>query len=169
MTEFQKYIQRYLDLIPSENWLEEMKTCGENTVNLYRSLSEEQANFAYAEGKWTLKVLLQHLTDSEKIFAYRALRFARNDKTALPGWDEEIFGNHNNVSAYSLPELTEEFELIRKLNLLFFKNLSPEILSRAGIANSNEIAVETIGKLIVGHNLHHLNIINERYLPLMNV
>ena len=75
MTEFQKYIQRYLDLIPTENWLEEMKISGEKTLEIYRNISEENSNFAYAEGKWTLKELLQHLNDAERIFAYRALTF----------------------------------------------------------------------------------------------
>ena len=83
MTEFEKYIQRYLNLIPSENWLEEMKIVCNQTLEFYQSLTEEQSNFAYAEGKWTLKTLLEHLTDIEKIFHYRALRFARKDTTDL--------------------------------------------------------------------------------------
>ena len=79
MTEFEKYIQRYLDLVPSENWIEEMKTVSDATLEIYESLSEEQGNYAYAEGKWSLKTLLQHLIDTEKVFAYRALRFSRKD------------------------------------------------------------------------------------------
>ena len=94
MTEFQKYIQRYLDLIPSENWLEEMKISGNSTLEIYRKLSPEQSNFAYTEGKWTMKELLQHLIDAERIFVYRAMCFARKDKTELPGWDEEEYSNH---------------------------------------------------------------------------
>lgn len=164
MTEFQKYIQRYLDLIPTENWLEEMKKTGEKTVSLYSYLTEKQSNFAYAEGKWTLKELLQHLIDAERIFAYRALRFARKDRTELPGWDEETYAKHYFSFERSLQSLIDEFETVRKSSSLFFENLNVIQLSETGIANGNEISVKTIGKLIVGHNIHHLNIIEERYL-----
>ncbi|KIA88236.1 DinB family protein [Kaistella jeonii] len=164
MTEFQKYIQRYLDLIPSENWLEELKNSADQTLEIYMKLSEEESNFAYAEGKWTLKELLQHLIDAERIFIYRALRFSRNDQTELSGWDEELYAKEYFLDQVSLKNLMEEFDFLRKSNILFFRNLNQEILSRKGIANKNEISVETIGKLIVGHNIHHLNIIRERYL-----
>jgi uncharacterized damage-inducible protein DinB len=168
MTEFQKYIQRYLDLIPSENWLEELKISGEKTINLYQNLSKEKANFAYAEGKWTLKELLQHLIDAERIFAYRALRFARKDKTELAGWDEELYAKYCFSKERTLQSLIDEYEAVRKSSVLFFENLNNEQLSETGIANGNEISVETLGKLIIGHNIHHLNIINERYLPNFN-
>ncbi|MCW4451381.1 DinB family protein [Kaistella sp. BT6-1-3] len=164
MTEFQKYIQRYVDLIPTENWLEEMKKTSEKTVALYSFLAEEQSNFAYAEGKWTLKELLQHLIDAERIFAYRALRFARNDQTELAGWDEEAYAKHYFSSERSVQSLIDEFETVRKSSTLFFENLNKIQLSATGVANGNEISVETIGKLIVGHTIHHLNIIEERYL-----
>lgn len=164
MTEFQKYIQRYLDLIPTENWLEEMKKTGKNTASLYSFLAEDQSNFAYAEEKWTLKELLQHLIDAERIFAYRALRFARKDKTDLPGWDEETYAKHYFSTERSLQSLIDEFETVRKSSSLFFENLNEIQLSETGVANGNEISVETIGKLIVGHTIHHLNIIEERYL-----
>lgn len=167
MTEFQKYIQRYTDLIPTENWLEQMEIFGSETEQLYCELTEEQANFAYAEGKWSLKILLQHLIDGEKIFQYRALRFSRNDSSELAGWDEELYGENNNVENYELFELINEFRWSRNLSISFFNKLTPEILQRKGIANGNEISVETIGKLIVGHNIHHFNIIKERYLPLL--
>ena len=165
MTEFQKYIQRYLDLIPSENWLEELKNSGAQTLEIYEKLSEEHSNFAYAEGKWTLKELLQHLIDAERIFIYRALRFSRNDQTELAGWDEELYAKEYFLNDVSLKTLLEEFDFLRKSNILFFGNLKEEILSRKGVANGNEISVETVGKLIVGHNIHHLNIIRERYVP----
>src|SRR6218665_2257039 len=98
MTEFEKYIQRYLNLIPSENWLEEMKIVCNQTLEIYQSLSEEQSNFAYAEGKWTLKTLLEHLTDVEKIFHYRALRFARKDTTDLAGFDENQYAENGTAN-----------------------------------------------------------------------
>lgn len=169
MTEFQKYVQRYLDLIPSENWIQELEKVGSETELFYESLTSEQADFAYAEEKWSLKVLLQHLIDAEKIFIYRALRFSRNDSTELSGWEEELYAENANADFYELNALIEEFSAARRLSVLFFQNLNSEFLSRKGIANKNEISVETIGKLIVGHNIHHLNIIKERYLPKMNL
>ncbi|WP_447951296.1 DinB family protein [Chryseobacterium koreense] len=163
MTAFQKYIQTYLEIIPSENWLEAMRISGEKTLELFQGISEEKSNFAYAEGKWTLKELLQHLIDAERIFAYRALTFARKDRTELPGWDEEEYAKNYCSNERNLQSLIDEFDVVRKSTILFFENLNPEQLSQKGIANGNEISVETIGKLIVGHHLHHLNVIKERY------
>lgn len=164
MTDYEKYIKRYLDLIPSENLLQELQNSGNAITEIYGNLTDEQSNYSYADGKWSLKVLLQHMIDAEKIFNYRALRFARNDKTELPGWDEASYGENSNVASTSLSDLIEEFKTIRNVSCLFFKNLDEELLSRTGSANGNELSVETIGKLIVGHTLHHLNIIKERYL-----
>jgi len=164
MTEFEKYIQRYIDLIPTENWINEMKIIGKQTVNIYEQLSEEQGNFAYAEGKWTLKTLLQHLIDTEKVFSYRSLRFARNDKSLVSGFDENLWADNSYAETRTLKSLVKEFELTRDLSVIFFENLPQEALQRSGIVNGNEIKAETIGKLTVGHNIHHLNIIRERYL-----
>lgn len=165
MTEFEKYIQRYLDLVPSENWIEELKNSGKQTLEIYESLSEEQANFAYAEGKWSLKTLLQHLIDTEKVFAYRAMRFSRNDQSLVSGFDEESWADNSYAENRTLKSLIKEFKVTRKQSSIFFKTLPAEALQLIGIVNGNEIKVETIGKLTVGHNLHHLNIIKGRYLP----
>lgn len=164
MTDFEKYIQRYLDLIPSGNWLEELKKSGEKTIAIYSKLSEEQSHFAYAEGKWTLKELLLHLSDTERVFQYRILAIARGDKNELPGFDEELYANQSFANGRSLNSLIEEYELIRKSSRILLETMNPSALDHIGTANGNRISAETIGKLIVGHNLHHLNIIVERYL-----
>lgn len=164
MTDFQKYIRRYLDLIPSGKWLEELKKSGDKTVAIYSKLSEEQSHFAYAEGKWTLKELLLHLSDTERVFQYRILAIARGDKNELPGFDEELYANRSFANDRSLNSLIEEYELIRKSSRILLETLHPSVLTNIGTANGNQISTETIGKLIVGHNLHHLNIIEERYL-----
>ena len=168
MTEFELYVKTYTDLIPSEDWLREMKNVFDETVNLYQSLTEEQSNFRYAETKWSLKMLLEHLTDTEKIFCYRALRFSKKDSTSLLGFDEELYAKNGNANNQSLSEVLEEFRLTRLLTLTFFKKLNSEQLLLKGKANGNELSVETIGKLIVGHNIHHLNIIKKRYLPILS-
>lgn len=165
MTDFQKYIQRYLDLIPSENWLEELKKTGEQTVELYAQLSEEQSSFAYAEGKWTLKELLLHLSDTERVFQYRILAFLRSDQNELPGFDEELYASQSFANERTVSSLLEEYQLIRKSSQVLLETAHLSALKNVGTANGNQISAETIGKLIVGHNVHHLNIIKERYWP----
>lgn len=165
MSDFQKYIQRYLDQIPSGNWMEEMKKTGDKTTEIYSKLTEEQAHFAYAEGKWTLKELLLHLSDTERVFQYRILAFARGEQAELPGFDENGYAEQSFANERSLESLMEEYKLVRKSSQILVENLNPKALHNTGKANGNEISVETIGKLIVGHNYHHLNIIEERYLP----
>lgn len=167
MIDFEKYIQAYLDLVPSENWIEEMDFAGAKTFEFYSQLSEEQSLFAFDEGKWSLKELLQHLIDTERVFNYRAMTFARQDKVELPGFDEELWAKNSEANDRALESLIDEFSFVRKANVLFFEGLSDEALSQTGLANGNSIQVETIGKLIVGHNIHHLNIIKERYAPKM--
>lgn len=164
MTEFQKYIQRYLDQIPSGNWLEQLKISAEKTIGIYSNLTEEQSKFAYAEGKWTLKGLLLHLSDTERVFQYRILAFARGDKNNLPGFDENEYADQSFADERTLDSLLDEYKLVRKSSQILLENLRPSTLHNKGIANGHEISVETIGKLIIGHNYHHLNIIEERYL-----
>lgn len=165
MTDFQKYIQRYLDNIPSENWLEELKKSGEKTLEIYSNLSENQSHFAYDEGKWTLKELLLHLSDTERVFQYRILAFSRGEKNELPGFDEELYAQNSFANERSLESLLQEYKLVRKSSEILLETLNSSVLNNIGTANGNQISVETIGKLIVGHNYHHLNIIEERYLP----
>ncbi|SFI11972.1 DinB family protein [Halpernia frigidisoli] len=164
MTEFEKYIQRYLDLIPTENWMEELVNCEKLTLEIYSKLNEETSLFKYAEKKWTFKEVLQHLIDCERIFQYRALSISRGDTQNLPGFDEELFAENSNADERHLEDLIAEHSLVRASSLILFKSFKKETLSNKGFANGNEISVETIGKLIVGHNLHHLNVIEERYL-----
>lgn len=165
MTDFEKYIQRYLDLIPSENWVKELKKVGEKTISLYSYLTEEQSKFAYAEGKWTLKEVLLHLSDTERVFQYRILAFARGEKSELPGFDEENYAANSFANGRSLESLLEEYQLVRNSSLILLETLNPSVLNNIGTANRNQISVETICKLIVGHNIHHLNVVEERYLP----
>ncbi|WP_312393658.1 DinB family protein [Chryseobacterium sp.] len=164
MTDFQKYVQRYLDHIPSEDWLEELKKSGERTVEIYSNFTEEQSLFAYAERKWTLKELLLHLSDTERVFQYRILAFARGDKNELPGFDEELYADQSFANERSLSSLLEEYQLVRKSSQILLETANLSALKNIGTANGNQISAETIGKLIVGHNIHHLNIIEERYL-----
>ena len=165
MSEFQKYIQRYLDLIPSENWLEELKKVEEKTVSLYSHLTEEQSKYAYAEGKWTLKEVILHLSDTERVFQYRILAIARGEEKNLPGFDEELYAQNSFANERNLASLLEEYQLVRKSSQILLQTANELALKNIGTANGNQISAETIGKMIVGHNIHHLNVIEERYLP----
>lgn len=164
MTDFQKYIQRYLDLIPSQDLLAELSKSEEKTVGILSNLTEEQSKFAYDEGKWTLKGLLLHLSDTERVFQYRILAFARGEKSNLPGFDENEYADKSYANERSLESLLEEYKLVRASSKILLETMNPIVLQNTGIANGHEISVETIGKLIIGHNYHHLNIIEERYL-----
>jgi hypothetical protein len=133
-------------------------------INSIKSINLESLKLFFS-GKWTLKELLLHLIDTEKIFQYRALRFARKDQTELSGFDENLFVENSFANDRTLVSLLEEFRIVRQTSIIFFENLQNAALTNTGKANGNEISVETIGRLIVGHNFHHLKIIEERYLP----
>ena len=167
MTEFEKYIKRYFDLVPNENWIDEMIKIGNETLDIYNQLSEADANFAYDIDKWSLKTLLQHLIDTERVFVYRALRFSRLDQSIVSGFDENSWADRCGADDKELMILIKEFDLVRQSTILFFEHSNKDSLEFEGRVHDNPINAKTIGKLIVGHNIHHLNIIKERYLPLI--
>lgn len=128
------------------------------------NLPEEKANYAYAEGKWTVKQLLQHLIDSERIFVYRALRFCRKDATPLSGFEENDYAANDFSKQRSFSSIKEEFIALRKSTDLFIKHLNEEQLQQSGQANNNAVTVNAICFIIFGHLLHHKAILEERYL-----
>ncbi len=163
MTEFQKYIQRYLDLIPSQNWMEEMAKSEVETLQIYSKLNDETALYKYEEGKWTLKEMLLHIIDTERIFQYRALSFARNETQDLLGFDENLFAENSLANERTLKSLIDEYKANRQSSIILFENFSEKVLAKTGTSNGNRISVKQLGYLIIGHNLHHLNVIRERY------
>lgn len=120
----------------------------------------------YAANKWTVKQIIQHCIDTERIFVNRALRFVRKDATELPGYDENYFADHARVSHRSVADLLEEYQIVRQSTILFFKQLNNEELHRKGTANGGELMVLAIGYILVGHPLHHFNVLKERYFGL---
>jgi len=163
MTEFQKYIQRYLDLIPSQNWMEEMANSEAETLQIYSILNDETALYKYEEGKWTLKEMLLHIIDTERIFQYRALSFARNETQDLLGFDENLFAENSLANERTLKSLIDEYKANRQSSIILFENFSEKVLAKTGTSSGNRISVKQLGYLIIGHNLHHLNVIRERY------
>jgi hypothetical protein len=129
-----------------------------------KAIPQDKIDFRYAEGKWSIKEVVGHLIDNERVMAYRALSFSRNEKQSLPGFDENDFIKESNYSKRDYTDLVDELRKVRESNLIMFKSFSDEILDRRGIANNSEITVRAILYIIAGHELHHISIIKERYL-----
>lgn len=134
------------------------------SATLDRVPDDAAALHRYAPGKWSLKEVLQHIIDSERIFAYRALRFARNDRTELPGFDEGHYAEHADADRRTWSDLLREYAEVTRSTASLFGSFSPEMLLRGGIANGQHITVRGIGWVIAGHAEHHRNIIQQRYL-----
>jgi uncharacterized damage-inducible protein DinB len=121
-------------------------------------------NYRYEPGKWTIKDMLVHLSDTERIFVYRALRFSRGDETPLPGFEESLFAENAGADQREKEDIMREFSLVRESSIAFIESLSDEALSRKGSANGYPVSVLLLVNLIYGHHKHHLNILRERYL-----
>ncbi|MGH9752267.1 MAG: DinB family protein [Blastocatellia bacterium] len=163
-TEYAPEFEKYISLVPEGEIAATLGNQIESTLSLLGSLSEAQGNLRYAPGKWSVKEVIGHLIDGERIFAYRALRFARNDATPLSGFDENSFVANAGFDSRSLADLAEEFEYTRKSNIYLFKHLDGDSSLRRGAANGNEISVRAIAYAIAGHELHHVGILRTRYL-----
>lgn len=121
----------------------------------------------YAPGKWTIKDIVQHIIDNERVQSYRALRFSRKDTTPLPGYDEQLFGSTSNAENRSLEELLNEFNIVRQSTLALFKSFDDTMLLQEGVCFERTVSVLSIGFMLAGHLIHHANIIRERYMPLL--
>ena len=163
-TEYAPYYERYISLVKDGDILASLSQQMDETLTLLGSISEEQANFRYAPDKWSIKELVGHLIDTERIFSYRALRFARNDKTPLPGFDQDDYIRGASFDDYSLADLASEFEHVRRAGLSLFKHLDREAWKRRGAANDSEVSVRALAYIIAGHELHHMGILRSRYL-----
>lgn len=134
------------------------------TANFIASLPESKADFQYADDKWTLKGVILHFIETERIFQYRALRFSRKDKTPLDGFDEGWYSQHNNTDQRTLEDLHSEFIEVRKASISLFKGMTASMLDSIGTANNSPNTPRNLGWIMVGHVIHHCNIIKERYL-----
>jgi len=163
--EFPAYASMYIDLIPNDGrLLQHLEHNYASSRKLIQSIPEGKLYYRYAEGKWTIKEILVHIIDDERIYAYRALRFARKDKTELPGFEQEDYAANSNANGRSIESILHEFETVRKSTISLFENFTEEMFSRSGIANGNNVSVRALGYHIAGHEKHHVNIIKDRYL-----
>lgn len=140
----------------------------EELNDVLNNISEKKSTYRYAEGKWTLKELLQHLIDTERIFAYRSLAFARHDPNTLPSFDENLYADMSNANDRTWEDLVKEFMVSRKSMVLLFDSFSEDALSAVGNASNYSAGVTTMGFVTIGHVNHHISIIKERYLDLRN-
>ena len=162
--EYAEYYDTYVSLVDETDIVAALQNQLAEMQNLFAGISEVKGAFAYGEKKWTIKELTGHLNDGEKIFAYRALRISRADKTPLEGFEQDGYIENSNFNSCLLIDLAEEFFLLRRANILFFKNLSDEAWLRRGTASGAEVSVRALAYIMVGHVRHHANILRERYL-----
>jgi len=134
-------------------------------AQLFVARSERDGNFRYAPDKWTVKQVLGHVNDTERIFTYRALRIARGDQTPLSGFEQDDYVRGGNFAERTLAGLAEEFAFVRAATIAFFKSLQKEAWQRRGVANKNEVSVRALAFIVAGHELHHRMILEERYFP----
>ncbi|MEL1244263.1 DinB family protein [Flavobacterium sp. DGU11] len=163
--EYAPYQEAYIHLVNEEYTLtEELEISVHNLIHFVREIPMDKYDYRYAEGKWTIKDILQHIIDSERIFAYRALRFSRNDTTPLPGFDENSYAANTDAAKRSINDLLTEMSAVRHANIMMFKSFTAEDLIRKGTASGYTVSVRALGFLLVGHQNHHIKIFKERYL-----
>jgi len=163
-TEYLPYYGKYVSLVPDGDILTVLGKQMEETAGLLNSIPESRANFRYATDKWSIKELVGHIIDTERVFAYRALRFARNDKTPLPGYEQDDYVSNASFDSCTLTDLASELKSVRQSTLFLFEHLDEKAWMRRGLANDSEASVRALAHIIAGHELHHREILRSRYL-----
>lgn len=158
------YYHHYISLAKGTNAIQVLKDYQVEAAQLFTDLAPEKWDYRYAEGKWTIKELLLHIIDTERIFAYRALRISRNDSTALAGFEQDDYVPASDAANRSPESLIAEYQAVRQASIHLFQNLTDEMLSRMGMASNNPVSVLALAYMMAGHEIHHLNILKERYL-----
>jgi uncharacterized damage-inducible protein DinB len=158
------YYWKYIDLVTSDEIVPAMKDQFGQTVRFLEGISEEQSLNSYAPGKWTIRELLNHVNDGERLFLSRAFWFARGFQDAMPSFEQDIAVQFAKANRTSWASLVEEFKTVRAATISFFENLPEEAWSQGGVASDNPVTVRAIAYIIAGHVTHHLNVLNEKYL-----
>lgn len=164
ISEYSEFNATYIKAAGNVDMIEELEICLHDFIRFVQNIPMDKFDYRYAEGKWTIKDIIQHIIDTERIFAYRALRISRNDKTPLPGFEENDYVDNTNANERNLQGLLTEMAVVRQATLSLFKSFSKEQLMRIGTASNNEISVRAIGFIVVGHQKHHQKVFQERYL-----
>jgi uncharacterized damage-inducible protein DinB len=162
--EYSPYYHGYVSLVPAGDVVETLERQHAETQALLAGLSDEQGAARYGPGKWSVKELVGHLVDSERVFAYRVLRFARGDRTPLPGFEQDDYVRGGDFDARTLADLAAEFAAVRRATVALLRSLDAAAWARTGAANDAEVSVRALAHIIAGHELHHVNILRTRYL-----
>ena len=162
--EYAPFYETYVSLVPDGDVIGTLSRQLEETLALLRNVPASREDFSYEPGKWSIKEVVGHMTDGERIFSYRALAIARGDKQNLPGMDQDEYMSAATFSKRRLGDLAAEFEYVRRATLSLLRHLSEEAWLRRGTANDNEVSVRAIAHIIAGHVLHHVNVLRTKYL-----
>jgi hypothetical protein len=163
-TDYLPYFENYINLISENDVITALKTNHQDVLDFIESIPRQKLNYFYDENKWTVKQVINHIIDSERIFGYRALRFARGDNQMNLSFDENLYAANANLVNTNIQLLTDEFDSVRLSNILLFKQLSEKELLLKGKMSTGEVNVLSLGYFICGHAQHHINTIKERYL-----
>jgi hypothetical protein len=162
--EFAEYYGRYVGKIEGTDILAELEKQLDSTLAALRRIDERKGDFRYQPGKWSIKEVIGHMIDCERVFAYRALVFSRNDNTALPGFDQDKWAGFVNYSNVPLADIIDEFEVVRRSTILLFRHMQPDAWTRRGNGNGKDMTTRSAAFIIAGHVQHHLEILRTRYL-----
>jgi uncharacterized damage-inducible protein DinB len=163
-SEYAAYYGKYIALVPGNDVVRTLEGQGRETAELLAGLSERQTMHRYAPGKWSVKEVVGHVTDSERIFAYRALRIARSDRTPIEGFEQDDYVQAAQFDRRSLAELVAEFSAVREATVRLFESLPADAWMRRGVANQNQVSVRALAYMIAGHELHHRRVLQDKYL-----
>lgn len=163
-SEYSSYFSRYIDLVQGDV-IVTLETDLDRSLEFYSGIAEEHGGFRYAEGKWSIKEVLGHVMDTERVFAYRALRFGRSDPAVLTSMDQDVMMTGATFNSTSLRALCEEFAVVRHSTLHLFRNFQPDAWSRVGSTGENHMSVRALAFIIAGHDIHHRDVVRSRYLP----
>ena len=161
--DYAPYYERYISLVEGDDINKILSSQSEETQAVLNSFSESMGDYAYEPGKWTVKEVIGHLVDTERVMSYRAMCIARGEKQPLPGFDQDTYVKSGNFHKRGLFDLIYEFRLLRELNMLLARGFDEEDLKKRGIASNNEVTVLALLYIIAGHEKHHINILQERY------
>ena len=162
--EYAPYYDKYISLVTDDEIVPVLAAQTTELQDIFTGIPEEKGTFAYGEGKWTIKEVLSHLIDGERMFAYRALRISRGDETPIEGFEQDGYIENSHANSRNFAELLEEFNLLRRANLLLFNNLDDNGWTCVGTASENKVSVRALAYIMAGHVRHHIHILNERYL-----
>ena len=162
--EYPEFYHGYVDRVPENDLIQALINSLPELQDFVKKIPQSKYEYCYGPGKWKVKEVLLHMADTERIMQYRALRFSRNDAIPLPGFEEKDYINNANSDNLSFSDIVDDLVNVRKSTISFFKSCSNEMLMREGLANNGKVTVRAIGYIIAGHQLHHLNVIRERYL-----